>query len=208
MTTAQTFEQALDALRARNAQWALFVEAYLSNGLNATRAAISAGYAESSARVQGHRLITNDNIRAVLNLGLEAAAMGPDEVIARLSRFAAGSLEPFLDVDEDTGLVCFDLSSEAAKGALGTLKKIKSKSRVMQSQSDNEYIVVDQSIELEINDPAAALDKLARWHGLYKDRVALVDETSEELQDERRTHIRQLEGILARARARRGGEEE
>ena len=45
----------------------LFLESYLANGGNATKAAISAGYSESSARSQGNRLTTNANILAELD---------------------------------------------------------------------------------------------------------------------------------------------
>ena len=42
-----------------NARQQAFVEAYAGN---ATAAALAAGYSEKSARVQGRRLITNDNV--------------------------------------------------------------------------------------------------------------------------------------------------
>lgn len=44
-----------------------FVEAYLSNGGNATDAAIQAGFSASSARRQGHRMTTDVHIAAMLD---------------------------------------------------------------------------------------------------------------------------------------------
>lgn len=42
----------------------LFIEAYLSNGKNATQAAIAAGYSEKSAHAQGCRLLKDVKIQA------------------------------------------------------------------------------------------------------------------------------------------------
>lgn len=44
----------------------LFIEAYLTNGGNATQAALAAGYSDGCARRMGTRLATNSHIRATL----------------------------------------------------------------------------------------------------------------------------------------------
>lgn len=75
-----------------------FIEAYLANGFNATKAAIAAGYAESSARVQGHRLITNANISALAAERIRAMAMTADEALARLSEHGRGDMGDFAHV--------------------------------------------------------------------------------------------------------------
>ena len=43
-----------------------FVQEYCANGHNATKAAISAGYSEATARSQGHRLLTNADISTAI----------------------------------------------------------------------------------------------------------------------------------------------
>jgi len=50
-----------------------FVDAYLEEPNN-TRAALRAGYAESAAHVQGHRLITNDKVAAAIQREMDARA--------------------------------------------------------------------------------------------------------------------------------------
>ena len=47
-------------------QHELFCQEYIID-LNATQAAIRAGYSERTARLTGHRLITNDNVQARLS---------------------------------------------------------------------------------------------------------------------------------------------
>ena len=56
-----------------NARQQAFVEAYAGN---ATAAALAAGYSEKSARVQGRRLITNDNVAKAIK-AREAQRIAP-----------------------------------------------------------------------------------------------------------------------------------
>ncbi|MFB7817412.1 terminase small subunit [Paenibacillus chitinolyticus] len=48
-------------------QQMIFVTEYLKNGNNATQAAIAAGYSETTAHVQGSRMLKNDKIQQFLN---------------------------------------------------------------------------------------------------------------------------------------------
>ena len=43
-------------------RWELFAREYVNNGFNATKAAITAGYAESSAHVTGSRMLRNAKV--------------------------------------------------------------------------------------------------------------------------------------------------
>jgi phage terminase small subunit len=53
-------------MKPLNPQEQLFVDAYLNNGHNGTNAAITAGYAKVSARVQASKLIKRENIAAAI----------------------------------------------------------------------------------------------------------------------------------------------
>lgn len=70
-----------------------FIDEYLID-LNATQAAIRAGYSEKSARSQGQRLLTNDDIKAVLGDRLgekeELLIASQDEVLETLTRILMG----------------------------------------------------------------------------------------------------------------------
>lgn len=94
----------------------VFVEAYLSNGGNATQAAISAGYSESSARRQGYRMTTDVHILAELDKRrteicnkLEISTERILQERARLAFFDArklfdstGAPIPIHELDDDT----------------------------------------------------------------------------------------------------------
>ena len=121
---------------------------------NATRAAIRAGYAEKSARLSGHRNITNDNIAKKISEQLEKRAMGADEVLARMAAIARGSAEDYLTID-DYDYVSLDLARMKEEGKLGLVKK---------------YKVTKQAIEIELYNAQDALGQLGKHHGLWVDK--------------------------------------
>ncbi len=75
-----------------------FVTSYLSNGFNATKAAIAAGYAEKSAHVQGSRLLRNDKVAEVIRKELDSRGITPAKCEMRLAEVAFGA--DLADFDE------------------------------------------------------------------------------------------------------------
>ncbi len=65
-----------------------FVTAFLSNGFNATKAAIAAGYAKKSAHVQGSRLLRNDKVADVIRKELDSRGITPTKCKIRLLEVA------------------------------------------------------------------------------------------------------------------------
>lgn len=78
----------------------LFVEYYLANP-NATQAAIKAGYSEKTAKSQGQRLLTNVDIRALVEKRVETVAMSADEVLKELADIAKADWQDFIEVKRD-----------------------------------------------------------------------------------------------------------
>ena len=128
----------------------LFVEAFLSNGGNATQAALTAGFSASSAAKQGHRLSKNVQVRAEIDRRsaeiVEKAQEATQLTIERVMRSLAqalffdprklyredGSLKPIPELDDDTAqaLAGFDVFLEfTGRGEERTLagftKKVK-----------------------------------------------------------------------------------
>ncbi len=101
--------------RSLNAKQARFVEEYLID-LNATQAAIRAGYSEKGAEVQGHRMLSNVKIAAAVAEAQACRAdrteITVDRVLRELSRVgmsdvrklftADGALRSIQDLDDDT----------------------------------------------------------------------------------------------------------
>jgi phage terminase small subunit len=63
--------------------------------LNATKAALAAGYSEKSARFQGSRLLTIVNIKFAIKAVLDTAGMDPEEIAAHWDRIARVDLSDF-----------------------------------------------------------------------------------------------------------------
>src|SRR5574338_427563 len=136
-----------------------FVEAYLANGFNATKAAIEAGYSEKTARFIAAENLSKPNIRHYVDQRLKQYAMGANEVLARLSDHARGDLGEFLGLDEQ------DIREHPKSWLIKRYKKTVTR----RGRSDNP--IETEVVEIELHDPQAALVHLGRYHKLFVDRV-------------------------------------
>ncbi len=90
-----TFTEAFKRLNPKRRK---FVATYLLRP-NATYAAKEAGYSPDTARSQGQRLLTFDDIRAALRLGWSESGMSAQEVRARTEDVVRASIEDFFTFD-------------------------------------------------------------------------------------------------------------
>jgi len=67
----------------------IFVNEYCSNGFNATKAAITAGYAENSARQTAYRIMTNDYIQDAIQ---EFMAKAQEDALCTVEMVVKGLL--------------------------------------------------------------------------------------------------------------------
>lgn len=134
----------------------LWLEAYLRT-FNATEAARVAGYKYPNKN--GPANLEHPKLREAIEERLEEAAMSANEVLARLSQQAAGSMADFITVDEKGG-ARLDLKKALGEGRLGLVKKFV--------RSEGKY---GTSVRIELHDAQAALVQLGRYHGLFTDRV-------------------------------------
>ena len=136
-----------------------FVEEYLVD-LNATQAAIRAGYAESGASVEGARLLANAKVGAAVADGLKARSertkIDADWVLTRLAAEADadvadlyrddGSLKPVKEwpMVWRTGLVAgLDVEDIREEGrTVGTIRKIKLSDRIKRIELIGKHVCV------------------------------------------------------------------
>lgn len=146
----------------------LFINAYLGEAyFNATRAARLAGYRgnDNVLGVAGHRLLRKAKVSGVVNERINEAAMSANEVLARLSKQARGSLAQVLTEDGE-----FDLAAARASGFDDLLKKLKVK-RTIRRERGSQDEIEDVTYEYEIHDPQAALVHLGKFHKLFIERM-------------------------------------
>lgn len=146
---------------------AAFVEYYCQTRSGA-EAARRAGYSENSIYSIASENLRKPKIQAAIAERDAAIQMQTDEVLTRLSEMARASIEPFLTFikrkDEDSDAEHFypivDLKKAQRLGMLHLVKKLTYDRRGMP--------------QIEFHDSQAALEKIARIHGMFKpDRLAL-----------------------------------
>lgn len=150
-----------------------FVAEYLID-LNATQAAIRAGYSEKGANVQGSKLLANANIQAAIQ---EAQAkrsnrteITQDRVLQELARIGFSNLQ---DVMTSCGnlMGVSDWTEDAAR-AIASVEIVTKPGGVDESGNRE----VEHVAKIKTWDKLAALDKIARHLGMLNGFGAGVDD--------------------------------
>lgn len=150
---------------ALNARQSLFVAEYLKD-LNATQAAIRAGYSQKTAEVQAHHLLRNPKIAAAVKQAMEKRGtrcqISQDRVLeeyARLAFFdvrrlfdADGKPIPITQLDDDTARVIVGLD-------VATIW--------------NKDAGLSEVLKYKLADKKGALDSVARHLGMFIDKTQL-----------------------------------
>ena len=141
----------------------LFIEQYFVCGLNATEAALAVYDTtdrEVAASIGGENL-RKPQIRERINDRLDEWHMGANEVLARMSFHARGSMEEFVDADSLT----IDLKKAKAAKKLGLIKRLRTKFTTFTDKDGGESETVE--IEIELYDAQASLRDLGKHWGLF-----------------------------------------
>lgn len=152
----------LDKLLPRHEEFCLH---YISNGNNATRAAIAAGFAESNAKQTGHRLLHDPliekRVRELLTEKHKRLHMNTDEILARIALVARadprglynedGSLKPVHELDD---------AAAAAVAGIEVLEEFDG--------TGKDRVKVGETKKVRLRDPMAALRLLAEHKKLVK----------------------------------------
>jgi len=146
--------------------------------MNATEAysILHPATSRDSCRSRASVLLTNANIQNEISDRLAKQAMGRDEVLARLSNMARASELPFIKITED-GFVYFDFNNPDAKDYIYLIKKIKTKrTRRIVGRGEDAEPWEDEWVEVELHDAQAALNTIAKYHGMLTDKVDLTSD--------------------------------
>lgn len=150
-----------------------FVEAYFNSAMNASEAymATHPGCGYGTAKVNGCRLLANANVMAEVERRLSEQVMSANEVLKRLSDMAKANLLPFIRIT-DEGFTYFDFSHPDAKNYFHLIKKIKTKrARRVEGRGENAEVWEDEWVEVELHDAQSALEKIGKYHHLFKNEV-------------------------------------
>ena len=133
----------------------LFVEEYLID-LNATQAAIRAGYSPNTANEQGARMLANVSIRACVDTSLaersKRTGVNQDRVIEELAKLAFVNATDVIDLDSAS------LINDATRADTAAITSVKVKS----GEDFTER-------EIKLADKLKALELLGKHLGMFKD---------------------------------------
>jgi phage terminase small subunit len=139
-----------------------FVAEVIRNGGNATKAAIQAGYAESSAYQRGYELVRNSEIQERIQRAKQRAGITPEIVTGVL---AQQLLSDISDVLDDEGR--FDYKRARKLRVTGQIQKLKVKKRDL-FNAKGELAAVETIHELELYSSQAAAKILTGTLGMLK----------------------------------------
>lgn len=144
-----------------------FIDEYLQC-LNATQAALRAGYSRKTAYAIGWENLRKPEISEAIDRRLQESAMSANEVLARLTEHAAGDMGDFWSIQAN-GDPVLDLTG----GKLRLIKKMKVKTTT-RTISDIDYVTTD--IDFELYDAQSALVQLGRYHKIFTDKQEISGE--------------------------------
>lgn len=152
----------------------LFVLFYLQD-MNATKAALKAGYSEDTAYKIGAENLRKPQIRAAIEAKLAEAEITTFRVLGELTKVAYSDLSDYVDIEDETGSMRAKGYGEMEPGASRAIKKVKEKRVILQKNNKDktEDIILESTTEFELHDKLKALELIGRYLGAFNDKLKL-----------------------------------
>ena len=139
----------------------LFVKAFITNGGNATQAAIEAGYSKKTAKSAGSRLLTNVDVKAAIEAQREKvstkAGLTAERTLQEVARLAY--FDPAKMYDETGNLLPVHRMDADTRAAIAGVEV---------NEIGVEGVVIGHTKKIKHADKNSALDKAMKHLGLYK----------------------------------------
>lgn len=148
-----------------------FIEEYLVD-LNATQAAIRAGYSARSAASIGEENLRKPDIAAAVEAAQQKRAerlgVTADRIEEELAAVAFSNLRDVASWDEDevTLIPADDLSDQAAR----SLREVNARVETVEGESGSR---TTRHVQVKQHDKLRALELLGKRHGMWRERVEL-----------------------------------
>ena len=153
-----------------NKRHKLFVEKYIANGMNGSRAAIEAGYSAKSARITASKLLTNPNIKAEVSRRIREVLTDTEMMtlqwLKQVKSIAEYDMRKAAEWDENT--LTLKPSSQLDDSTAMAIQEVQYNS----TESGT-------TMKIKAYDKVRALEQLAKFLGVIGDGFT-VEERSEE----------------------------
>lgn len=160
-----------------------FVEEYLID-LNATQAAIRAGYSENTAGSVGSALLQREDVqRHLQNCQLSRSyrtGITQDQVLRELARIGFADIKQFLSFRTALTRIGFDKDGNEIID-YATVIELKD-SDVVDGAPISEVSLKDGNLKFKLHDKVAALEKIGRHLGMFNDSLKLKGDADQPLQ--------------------------
>ncbi len=148
-----------------------FVQEYLID-LNATQAAIRAGYSKDTASEQGYQLLHKTSVKEAIDIAKEERArrteITADRVLEELAKLAFSNLEDYVEITDD-GLARVDLSA-ATRDQMAAIGEITVDTR-KEYNSDDERAATIEKVKFKLSDKGVNLERLGKHLKLFTDKT-------------------------------------
>lgn len=148
-----------------------FAQEYLID-LNATQAAIRAGYSAKTAKAQGARLLTHVDVQAAIQQAQDERAkrteITADRVLQELARVGFANLGDFIRLTGD-GDPAIDLSG-LTRDQAAALSEVVTEDFVVGRGDDARDV---RRVKVKLHDKLGALEKLGKHLGMFVNRHEL-----------------------------------
>lgn len=144
----------------------VFINAYLTNGFNATEAARIAGYKGNNVTLAavGYENLRKPQIASEIAQRINEHCASANEVLDVLTKQMRGSLADVIGIAGDP-----ELADELKKAGVDKLLKKHKIRRTIRTTKDGETIE-DVTHEFEIHDPQAAAVHIGKHHKLFTEK--------------------------------------
>ena len=150
-----------------------FIQEYLID-LNATQAAIRAGYSKKTADVQGSRLLGNAKIAKAIQKAKEATAkrleITHDEWLGELKLIGFSDLANHIEIDSDTGAIRAKGLNEMPENTSRALESI-TEIRTIHENAKGDQTVINDRVTFKLHSKIEALKTIGKHLGFLTDKV-------------------------------------
>ena len=147
----------------------IFIKEYLID-LNATRAAISAGYSERTACEQGSRLLANVKVKTEIERSLTKRAekldISAEKVLGELSKMAFANMQDYITIRDGDAYV--DLS-KLTRDQAAAIQEVTTDSYTVEGENEESAKVITKC-KFKLADKRGSLELLGRYLKLFTDK--------------------------------------
>ena len=156
----------------------MFCKEYLID-LNATQAAIRAGYSEKTARSVGQENLTKPDIQERVQQLMEERSnrvqLEADEVMWELKNILQADLANYIEINEDTGAIRargFDDMPEGASRAIQSIEE----DRIIREDNDGKQTTVHDKFKFRLYNKERMIELAMKHLGMLNDKLELSGE--------------------------------